>query len=254
MPIHVHPTAPLAERVLLPGDPGRALTLAQALLAEPRMFNHNRGLWGYTGIAADGDPLTIQSSGMGGPSAAIVITELAELGARRLVRVGTCGALDPALELGDLLVAVTALPRDGTSRALGARDRLAPHRDLLSALRAGGRLKPVAMASVDLFYGADEHALFENGAQALDMECATLFALAGKLELHTAAVLMVSDTILPHRTRITPDALQQAERAAGAIAAQALSEKRSQRVGSGSAVAQSRQAWARAGSDSTQAG
>ena len=50
-PIHLHPTAPLAERVLLPGDPGRALLLAQALLAEPKMFNHNRGLWGYTGAA-----------------------------------------------------------------------------------------------------------------------------------------------------------------------------------------------------------
>src|SRR5438270_10152995 len=54
------PISPLAERVLLPGDPARALTLAQSLLSEPRMFNHNRGLWGYTGIAADGDALTIQ--------------------------------------------------------------------------------------------------------------------------------------------------------------------------------------------------
>ena len=72
-PIHLHPTAPLAERVLLPGDPGRALRLAEGLLETPKMFNHNRGLWGYTGTAADGEPLTIQSTGMGGPSAAIVI-------------------------------------------------------------------------------------------------------------------------------------------------------------------------------------
>src|ERR1700760_1072007 len=107
--IHLHPTAPLAERVLLPGDPGRALLLAQALLDEPKMFNHNRGLWGYTGEARDGRPLTIQSTGMGGPSAAIVITELAELGARTLVRVGTCGALQRSLALGDLLVVTEAL-------------------------------------------------------------------------------------------------------------------------------------------------
>src|ERR1700761_4938133 len=53
--IHLHPTAPLAQRVLLPGDPGRALLLAQSLLREPKMFNHNRGLWGHTGGAAD-DP------------------------------------------------------------------------------------------------------------------------------------------------------------------------------------------------------
>ena len=84
--IHLHPTAPLAERVLLPGDPGRALLLAQLLLEAPKMFNHNRGLWGYTGTAADGQPLTVQSTGMGGPSAAIVLSELAELGARRRSR------------------------------------------------------------------------------------------------------------------------------------------------------------------------
>src|SRR4051812_49569483 len=69
--IHVHPTAPLADRALLPGDPGRALALAQALCDAPaKMFNHNRGLWGYTGTALDGAPLTIQSTGIGGPSAA----------------------------------------------------------------------------------------------------------------------------------------------------------------------------------------
>ena len=48
MPVHIHPTAPLAPRALLPGDPGRALALAQLVLSEPKMFNHNRGLWGYT--------------------------------------------------------------------------------------------------------------------------------------------------------------------------------------------------------------
>src|SRR4051812_50139036 len=69
--IHVHPTAPLADRALLPGDPGRALALAQALCDAPaKMFNHNRGLWGYTGTALDGAPLTIQSTGIGGPGAA----------------------------------------------------------------------------------------------------------------------------------------------------------------------------------------
>src|SRR5437764_3841442 len=125
-PIHLHPTAPLAERVLLPGDPGRALLLAQSLLEAPAMFNHNRGLWGYTGTAADGIQLTVQSTGMGGPSAAIVIAELADLGARRLLRVGTCGALHSSLALGDLVIATDAIAGDGTSRALGAGDRVAP--------------------------------------------------------------------------------------------------------------------------------
>ena len=81
---HLSPSAELAPRVLLPGDPHRALAVAQALLEKPpRMFNHSRGLWGYSGIAADGEPLTIQSTGMGGPSAAIVCEELIALGAWR---------------------------------------------------------------------------------------------------------------------------------------------------------------------------
>src|SRR5215218_8354130 len=105
-PLHLKPNAGVAERALLPGDPGRALRLAQHLLAAPmKVLNTNRGLWGYTGTAADGGPLTIQSTGMGGPSTAIVAEELIELGARRLVRVGTCGALVDELRLGDLLVA-----------------------------------------------------------------------------------------------------------------------------------------------------
>ena len=65
-PIHLRPAAELAERVLLPGDPHRALHVAQALLEKPLMFNHHRGLWGYSGTARDGEPLTIQSTGMGG--------------------------------------------------------------------------------------------------------------------------------------------------------------------------------------------
>ena len=92
--IHLRPHADVAERVLLPGDPGRALRLAQQLVdGTPKMLNHNRGLWGYSGIAHDGAPLTVQATGMGGPSAAIVVEELVRLGARRFVRVGTCGAL-----------------------------------------------------------------------------------------------------------------------------------------------------------------
>ncbi len=65
------------------------------------MFNHARGLWGYTGTASDGELLTIQATGMGGPSAAIVCEELIALGARRLVRIGTCGVLDPDISPGE---------------------------------------------------------------------------------------------------------------------------------------------------------
>ena len=139
-PIHIHATAPLAERVLLPGDPGRALALAQLLLTAPKMFNHNRGLWGYTGEAtADGRPLTIQSTGMGGPSAAIVLAELAELGARRFVRVGTCASLAAGFGLGELMIVTEAICEDGTSRALAPAERVVPEPELLAGLEAAGR-------------------------------------------------------------------------------------------------------------------
>ncbi len=81
--VHLRPSTELAERVLLPGDPHRALFVAQALLERPIMFNHRRGLWGYTGTAADGEPVTVQATGMGGASAAIVTEELIALGAPR---------------------------------------------------------------------------------------------------------------------------------------------------------------------------
>src|SRR4051794_39210662 len=152
-PLHLRPTAPLAPRVLLPGDPGRALALAQTLLDEPRMFNHHRGLWGYTGTAEDGAPLTIQATGMGGPSAAIVLTELIALGARRAIRVGTCGALDSSLALGELVIAREALCADGTSRALGAGERATADEALTGALEAAAPgARPGTVVSVDLFY------------------------------------------------------------------------------------------------------
>ncbi len=225
--IHLLPTAPLAERVLLPGDPGRALLLAQALLAAPKMFNHNRGLWGYTGEAHDGRPLTIQSTGMGGPSAAIVIAELADLGARTLLRVGTCGALDPSLALGDLLVASEALAADGTSRALGAGDRVAADPELLAWLleAAGAGVAHGPIVTSDLFYdgpqGAEE-GWRAQGALAVEMETATLFALAARRGLRAGCALIVSDTVLPSRQRIGSEALHEAERRLGELAVAAL--------------------------------
>jgi uridine phosphorylase len=235
-PLHLRPTAELAERVLLPGDPGRALALAQLLIEGPLMFNHHRGLWGYSGPAiADGEQLTIQSTGMGGPSAAIVLHELIALGARRAIRVGTCGALDGGLELGDLVVAHEALAADGTSRKLGAGERIAADRELTAALAgaadrklttapAGGgenqahatsgegrspaeqgterQTHPRAtVVSTDLFYEHDhtrEQAWRAAGAVAVEMEAATLFAVGARAGIPVACVLTVSDVIGEH--------------------------------------------------------
>jgi DeoD family purine-nucleoside phosphorylase len=224
-PIHIRPTAELAERVLLPGDPGRALALAQSLLEAPLMFNHNRGLWGYTGRAGDGELLTIQSTGMGGPSAAIVISELVDLGAATLVRVGTCGALESGLQLGDLLVATDAIAADGTSRALGADDRVAPDPELLAALIAAGELRTGTVVSTDLFYDGRpdlERRWLADGAAAVEMESATLFALAAVRGVSAATLLLVTDLLFPARVRIGEDALHDGERRMGETAVLAL--------------------------------
>src|ERR671916_516438 len=173
-PVVLKPHEPVAERVLLPGDPGRALRLAQVLLEAPKMLNHQRGLWGYTGAAADGAPLTIQSTGMGGPSAAIVVEELIALGARRLVRVGTCGALVGDLELGDLVVVSADLFYDPDAE------------------------RPARWVSA--------------GAVAVEMEAAALFAVAARHDVAAAAVLAVSDVLADGgRRRIDAAVLETAE-------------------------------------------
>jgi uridine phosphorylase len=225
VPIHLHPTAPLAERVLLPGDPGRALRLAQELLDSPKMFNHNRGLWGYTGEADDGRPLSIQATGIGGPSTAIVASELIALGARRLLRVGTCGSLDPALELGELLVTTEAVCDDGTSRALGASGRVPGSPALLAGLLEAGRDVPTGpVVSTDLFYDtADRRVAWRAaGARAVEMEAATLFVLAEQLGVEAGCVLLVSDTLTGGHVRIEQDLLHEAELRLGRLAFAAL--------------------------------
>ena len=224
-PIHLKPAAELAPRVLLPGDPHRALAVAQSLLEQPKMFNHHRGLWGYTGAAADGEPLTIQATGMGGPSAAIVLTELVALGARRAIRVGTCGALDRSLRLGELLVATEAISADGTSRALGADGRVAADDALTGALRsAAPAARAGAVVSVDLFYergpaGAGHDAL------AVEMEAATLFALGHVEGAAVGCLLTVTDVFdeQGERTRISDHDLLAAAERMGAAAIAALS-------------------------------
>ena len=229
-PIHLQPTAPLAQRVLLPGDPGRALLLAQALLAAPKMLNHNRGLWGYTGDALlDGRPLSIQSTGMGGPSAAIVIAELVDLGARTLLRVGTCAALVDGLALGELVIVEQAIAQDGTSRALGATERVAPTATLLARLRAAGGAgaRSGVAVSTDLFYDGregEEAAWAAAGASVVEMESATLFALARRRGVDAGALLLVSDLLTPARRRIEAEALHAAEHRLGELAARALAD------------------------------
>jgi uridine phosphorylase len=232
MAIHLRPKAPYARDVLLPGDPGRALALAQQLLTEPKMSNHHRGLWGYSGETEAGIPLSIQSTGMGAPSAAIVLRELAELGVRRAIRVGTCGALDGELELGQVLCADAALAEDGVSRSLAA-GRLARPDPELHARLATAAPEAAIVATTDLFYetpaaetdGSARQRWLAAGARAVEMEAAALFGLGPRLGIATACVLAVSD-VFPggERRRIDDRALAAAVERMGSAAAAAFDQ------------------------------
>ncbi len=225
-PIHLRPSAPVAERVLLPGDPHRALAVAQSLLEEPRMVNHARGLWGYTGMAPDGEPLTVQSTGMGGPSAAIVIEELIDLGVAVLIRIGTCGAIAEGLELGQQVFAREVMAADGTSAALGATSPLRPDPGLSAALALAGA-GPAMVVSTDLFYDPredEQRDWVRAGGEVVEMEAAALLAVAARRGARAAVLLCVSDLLADGgRRRMEGEELQAAGVRLGETAFAALS-------------------------------
>lgn len=193
MPSHLRPTAPIAADAILVGDPGRALLLAQELLEAPKMSNHARGLWGYSGQTHAGRPLSIQATGMGGPSAALVLADLAELGVRRAVRVGTCVAIAPEPEPGDLLTVLEAHAWAGG----GAGAAVLPDVPLTARLRQelGKAARPAIVASLDVLHRSDRagRAPYAERVDAADMQTATLFSAAAELGLAMAAVLVVAE-------------------------------------------------------------
>jgi uridine phosphorylase len=202
------------------------MTLAQALLTEPKMHNLHRGLWGYSGQTPEGMPLSIQSTGMGAPSAAIVIHELAGLGVRRAIRVGTCGALGDGLELGDLLRVEAALAEDGVNRTLGVEGRVPADPGLLGKLEATGGSQAAIAVTADLFYEDSEEPRrrwIEAGAEAVEMEAAALFTVGTRLGVAVACLLVVSD-VFPggERSRISDDDLAGAAEGMGRAATEAL--------------------------------
>lgn len=218
MPARLRPTAPIAADAVLVGDPGRALMLAQALLTEPKMSNHARGLWGYSGRTAAGHELSIQATGMGGPSAGLVLADLAELGVRRAIRVGTCTALDPELPLGQLLAIAEAHAWGGG----GAGATMLPNPGLSARLRAelGGEALAATVASLDTLHGGGAPAPVDAG-DATDMQTAALFERAGDLRLALAAVLIVTENATGGE--LGAEAGELAARRAGTVAAAVLS-------------------------------
>ena len=223
MPSRLRPTGPIAVDAILVGDPGRALLLAQELLEEPKMSNHARGLWGYSGRTPGGHELTIQATGMGGPSAAIVLADLAELGVRRAVRVGSCLATGPGAGPGGLLLVERAIAEGGSAAAFGlpVGGEALPDPALTERLREalGESARATTVASFDAA-PADGDGLDER-VGAADLQTVAVLARATALRIAAAAVLIAVEAA--GSATLAEDEREQAERLAGRAVSKVLS-------------------------------
>lgn len=215
MPSRLRPTAPTAPDAILVGDPGRALLLAQELLSEPKMSNHARGLWGYSGETPAGRPLTIQATGMGGPSAALVVADLAKLGLKRAVRVGTCAAVGSDATLGDLLLVEAAIAAGGSGGAFGlsAGTAVEPDGTLFERLR--GKARVATVASLDTPPDSTV-----PGTIAADLQTVTVLARARQLSVAAAALLIVAEA---DGEKLDDEVLAATAKRAGHLALEGLS-------------------------------
>jgi purine-nucleoside phosphorylase len=194
-----------APLVLLPGDPNRARRISERFdPGSVRQVNEHRALYGFTGTYG-GVPVSVQTSGMGTPSLSIVVEELLRLGARRLIRVGTCGGIAEGLRTGDLVIATAACPVDGATNTYLHGEPYAPAadfdltRDLVdAAASAGVETQTGLVASVDVFYNTDDDYAKrwrDRGVLAFEMEASALFFLAARAGVQAACALTVSDVL-----------------------------------------------------------
>ena len=206
MPIHLRADpGDYAEAVLLPGDPLRAKYIAETFMQDVRQVNGERALLGYTGTF-HGKPVSVQSSGMGCPSAGIVIEELVQLGVQRILRVGTCGGLQPDLSIGDLIIALSAVPADTTATHLIGGEPHAPtadweliHGAVHHAKELGKPVRVGPIVSSDVFYnpdGGQYQRWSDRGVLAVEMEAAMLFTVGALRKIRTGCLLIVSDVVV----------------------------------------------------------
>ena len=193
----------IADIVLLPGDPYRAKWAAETFLDATKLVNEVRGMLGFTGTYK-GAPVTIHGSGMGMPSLSIYANELIrDYGAKTLIRIGSCGGMQPHVKLRDIIIAMTASSLSTPSSGLFKELNFAPcaDYDLLSAAVAEAQGKDVGLHvggiySSDVFY--DERPdlneqMVRHGILGVEMEAAELYNLAARYGVRALAVLTVSD-------------------------------------------------------------
>lgn len=191
--------------VIMPGDPYRSRMIAQKYLTAPRLVNDVRGVQGYTG-SYRGAPLSVMASGMGMPSMAIYAHELFETyGVQTIIRAGSAGALAESLRLRDIVVAESAYTDSSIVSLLGLKPHAPVPADegLLSlaknaAAHRGARVIFGKIYTSDLFYSPTSHKLEHKnaGALAVEMETASLYAVAEKHGCRALSLLTVSDFAL----------------------------------------------------------
>jgi purine-nucleoside phosphorylase len=193
-----------ADVALLPGDPQRAEHIAMTFLAEARRVTDVRNAYGYTGLY-QGHRVSVMAHGMGIPSCSIYATELAtHFGVKTLIRVGSCGALAPAIRLGDVIVALGASTDSKVNRTRFLGHDFAALADFglveCAVKAAREREVPVRVGNVfssDFFYSPEQDALNERlqklGVLAIEMEAAGLYGLAAEYGVRALAILTVSD-------------------------------------------------------------
>ena len=230
MPIHLRAEpGDYVPAVLCPGDPRRAEYIAKTFFDAPRLVNEERGMLGFTG-SFEGQPISVQATGMGCPSAAIVYEELVMLGAKRLIRVGTAGVLQPTMQMGDVVIAVSSTPQDRTAASYVGGDPHAPTADwrlverALAAVREEGlRFHVGPIVSSDVFYDHDtsKHARWaDRGHYAVEMEASVLYTIAALRKVSSLAVLAVSDYLYTGQfERIGDEELRQSVDRMTAVAA-----------------------------------
>lgn len=206
MPIHLRAEAgDYAPNVLCPGDPRRAQYIAEAFF-DPgaRVVNEERGMLGYTGTF-DGAPISVQSSGMGCPSAGIVYEELIQLGCTRLVRVGTCGAIQDGMRMADTVIGLSASADDATPLRYADMIGYAPSATF-SLVETAARLSREDGATVhvgpivtsSMFYDPDATNVprwKRLGHLGIEMEAAMLYTIAAVRRVEALAMMTVSDLV-----------------------------------------------------------